>query len=137
MSSVEQWLSRLEDEGKSLKQGFERSATSMELFTRTATHSTSRNPITLTDQFGSYTHSDPERVIVTFNTNSGANTLAKLELSTNNPSMPVVRRLPFSGGARWSVTASTRDSSTWVPTNYSFTVHALIDGIITTSETSS
>lgn len=135
--TTEQWLSKLENESKALKQGFERSATSIPLFTKSISYSTNRNAMTMTYTGASMVVSEPERVIVTFNTLNSLNTLAKLEIQTDSNRLPLVRRLPYSGGARWSVTAGTKNDSTWETTNYTFVVHSFINGEISVSEVSS
>lgn len=132
--TTEQWLSSLENESKALKQGFERSATTIPLFTKSTNFSTSRNALNLSFSGGSVVVSDPERVIVTFNTSNSLNTLAKLEIQTDSNRLPLVRRLPYSGGARWSVTAGTKNDSTWETTNYLFVVQSFIDGEISITE---
>jgi len=136
--NVEKELKKLEDESKAMKAAFERSAAQIPIFTKTVRHSTSQNRITLKYPGGGTSYNgDPESVIVTFNTNSGINTLAKLEATTDNSRLPLVRRVPFSGGARWSVTANPKgdfDGNNWSPTNYTFTVQAASEGTLTTED---
>lgn len=135
--NVESELIKLENESKALKATFERAATTITLFTNGITHTTTQNQMTVVTSGGTYYQNDPERVIVTFNTNTGANTIAKLEIATDNTDLPVVRRLPYSGGAQWSVCAGTKNTSPWQPTNYTFTVQSLMDGALSAAEATS
>lgn len=78
-----------------------------------------------------YDYDDNEAVVVTLETTAGTNTLAILELTTNGTYMPVIRRVPYTGGARWVVTAPPRYSGgNWQPTTYNFTVQTLVDGTL-------
>lgn len=136
--SVEAWLSRLEKESDALKQTFLRSATSLKVITNTLTYQTVRNAITIVFSGGSNVFNDPERFIVTFDTFTGSNTIARLEMSTDQQYPFVkVRRLPYSGGARWSVVMNSRDYATWTTTNCQISIHSLVDGSITVSEVNS
>lgn len=130
MSTVEQKISNLERELKAMKVAFERSATKTNLITKPISFNTKENLITLSGQYP-FSQDDLERVVVTLSTSSGANTIAKLEISGNYDTLPTVRRVPFSGGARWVVTNSPRQSGgSWTPTTYNFTVHSLVNGTI-------
>ncbi len=77
-----------------------------------------------------------ERVLVTFNSLSGANTNAKLELTTSASDFPIVRRRVFDGGAQWVVSSlPTYDSGgRRVPTHYEFTVQSFVDGVVTVED---
>lgn len=135
IDNTERLLTKLENESKALKATFEQSAMALPVFTTTHAHTTTQNKITIAASGNTYTPNDPERVIVTFNTNSGANTIAKLEISTNNAYLPVTRRIPYSGGAQWSVTAGAQSNgSSWQPTNYTFTVQSLINGTLNSAD---
>lgn len=135
---TERWIAKLEAEEKALKQAFQQSALKLDVITKNATFSPSRNAITTTYSGGSSTTNDVERFIVTFNTSSGSNTLATLELSTDSTFLPRVRRLPHTGGVKWMVTAESKDRfGTWSPTNYVATVESVVDGSISFSEVSS
>lgn len=129
MINVEIKLRNLQKEARALKATFEQAAGKLPLITKTLSFSTSRNAVTE----NGFTYDDLERVVVTIATASGANTLAKLEVSGNYDTLPVVRRIPFSGGARWIVTTNARiDSSyNWTPTVYQFTVQTLTNGTLT------
>lgn len=134
--NTDTWLTRLDTESKALKVAFDRNANSLLLKTNSISYQTVRNQITLNYNGGSSQEDDPERVILTFNTSSGANTIAKLELTVDNVyARPYVRRLPYSGGARWQITITPK--SPYAPTNVEFTVLSLVDGLLSTGEISS
>lgn len=137
--STEEWVAKLESESAAMKQGFARPATSIDVLSRTVLYSTVKNAITFTYTGGStQVVNDPERFIVTYTTLTGANTLAKLEISTDQTSPSLkVRRIPYSGGARWSVVMNSRDYATWATTNCVITIQALLDGNITINEVTS
>jgi hypothetical protein len=136
--STEEWVAKLDIESNALKQAFERSAYSMQVITKTLNFSTTQNAVTVSGSFGSFTSSDPERLIVTYDTFSGANTAAKLELSTNYLfSYPKVRRIPYLGGARWIVTLNSNVDSSWHSTACVLTVQSLVDGAISVTEATS
>ncbi len=137
MSSVEQQLTDLENESKALKVGFESAATQFPLFTNSKSMATTPNEITTVMNDNSVNkHNDQERVIVTFAAKTGSNTIAKLEMSTSNPALPVVRRRLYSGGAQWVVTNGPDQApgGSWKATTYNFTVQSSVDGNITLSE---
>lgn len=129
MINTEIKLRNLQKEARALKATFEQAAGKLPLITKTLSFSTSRNAVTE----NGFTYDDLERAVVTLATASGANTLAKLEVSGNYDTLPVVRRIPFSGGARWIVTTNARiDSSyNWTPTTYQFAVQTLANGTLT------
>lgn len=140
MKAIEEWLAKLEAESKALKRVFDRTANSMNVYTKSITITTTKNSITITTP-GSppSTLEDQERLIVTFNTLSGANTIAKLETACSSTFIPIKRLKPYSGGAQWMVTNSpNRDGSfNWISTTYTFTVQSFLDGVISVSEASS
>lgn len=138
--NTERWIAKLEAESKALKQVFDRSATSLPVFTKIATFNTTKNLITtVIPGYGPFTQEDQERVVVTFNTTNGSNTIGKLEISTSNQYLPVKRLRIFSGGCQWVVTNSpNKDSSgNWLSTSYNFTVQSFVDGSITVTEATS
>lgn len=139
-SSTETWLAALEAESKALKKVFDRAATTMPVYSKTASITTTKNSITLNFP-GSppSTFEDQERIVVTFNSSTGANTIAKLEMTCSSTFMPIKRQNTFSGGAQWIVTNTpSRDgSNNWIPTTYTFTVQSLVDGTLTLSEATS
>lgn len=121
-------IKRLRQEYNALKVAFQTAGSRLALSTRTLSFSTSRNSVTE----NGFTYDDLERVVVTFEATSSANTLAKLELSGDYETLPIVRRVPYSGGARWVITTNSRvDSSfNWATTTYRFTVHSLAPGTL-------
>lgn len=139
MKTTEQWVEDLESESKALKQSFQRTATSLVVFTKRASISTTRNRATRVSSGWSYEADDQERVIVALSTNNGANSLAKLELTTSAQSLPVKRLRIFNGGAQWVLTNSPQYDSggNWIPTRYDFTVQTFVDGTLTAAEATS
>lgn len=134
--STEAWLAKLEEESRALKASFERSANSLLLKTQNIAYQTIRNQVTVSYPGGSYVQDDAERVILTLNTASGINTIAKLELSVDNVyARPYVRRLPYAGGARWSITCAPK--SPYSPTNITFVVRSMTEGTLSVAEVSS
>lgn len=133
---TEQWIKQLEDEGKGLKVAFDRSANNILLKKQSLAYQTVRNQTTVVYSGGSYVQDDAERVIVTLDTDAGVNTIAKLEMTCDNPyGRPYVRRLPYVGGARWMVTCASKYP--YAPTNILFTVQSMIEGTLSTAELSS
>lgn len=139
--SIEKQIADLWNESNALSVAYAQAAVKLPVITSNAVnHATTANTITIVPTGGSaINQSDPERVIVTFNTTSGANTTAKLEMTTDNTSLPIVRRLPYSGGAQWSVTALPKldGTGTRVTTNYVFTVQSLIAGTLSSADATS
>ncbi len=135
---TERWLAKLESEDNALKQAFQQSALKLDVITKSATFSPSRNAITITTSSGNSTLNDVERFIVTFNTTTGSNTLATLELTTDSTFLPRVRRIPHTGGVKWMITAESKDRfGTWAATNYGVIIESVVDGSISFSEISS
>lgn len=117
MNSIEKWLNKLEAESKALKQGFYQSATNIPLHTRSTSITTTPN--------GTY---GTERVLVTFTTHSRKPTIAQLEIKSSSDAASSVRRTNYANGAQWVVYQS--GSSPWVPTDYEFVVHSMMDGVL-------
>lgn len=134
MATVSKKIQIIKRELQALKIGFARSARQIPLTTKTLSFNTKKNACHFEDRLNpgfDYNYEDDERVIVTLNTTQGTNTLAILEISGNYDLAPVVKRLPYSGGARWSVTTSPRydwNDHSWLPTTYNFTIQTLVDG---------
>jgi hypothetical protein len=116
MNSIEKWLNKLEAESKALKQGFYQSATKIPLHTRTARATTTPNAYAM------------ERILVTFTTKSRKPTIAQLEIKSNGGAVSRVRRTNYAHGAQWVVYRFS--PSPWVPTNYEFVVHSMMDGVL-------
>lgn len=127
---VESWLSQLERESDALKQSFQQSATSVNFIMQEISYTTQRNPLTITNQWGTNTTNGPERTIITFSTSSGANTVVKIEMTSSQTLAPLVRMVPKSGGAQFMITNNpdTDSGGNWRATNYTFRVYSFIDG---------
>ena len=126
--NLSQKIKQLRNEYEAQKAAYEQSATKLTVATKNLTFSTSKNLLRYANGGINYEYEDQERVQVTPITNSAA-TLAKLEISGNYATPPIVRRAPFSGGARWIVSSAPRfGSGGWEPTTYNFTVQTLVNG---------
>lgn len=133
MSSVEKMIRDNNAEADALKVAFEMSAMNIPVKTKELTFNTSKNEVSISmSGQPTYTYADYERTILTFNTDYGQNTLAQLELTTNGEYPPVVRRLAYSGGARWMIMGAPRfdGGGDWVATTFNFTVHSAIEGTL-------
>lgn len=121
---ADQEIQKLTQEIKSIRTAFEQNASSMKVYTSILTFETSKN----TTNWSNSQPYDPqnweslvamrmgpdnnrfatETIIVTFDCDSGINTFANLEIDFVDvtPGFAVVscRRIPYSGGAQWSVT---------------------------------
>lgn len=129
--SISKIIATLRREYHALKQAFEKNATQITLITKKLSYSSARNACSWSGQGFSFNYDDNERIVVTFSTNSGANTLAKLEISGDYTILPQVRRVPYSGGARWIVANAPRTSGgNWQTTSYNFTVQSLVNGTL-------
>mgnify|MGYP006908799114 CR=1 FL=1 len=131
MKNTAQIIEDLKREVRALKVAFQQSATKINLYTKTLNFSTSENLCTQTQDGYSFSYADQERVVVTLSTSSGTNTLAQLEVSGNYNQAPIVRRIPYSGGARWIVSNAPKLSGlNWSSTTYNFAVQTLVNGTI-------
>lgn len=125
MIRIQNLIQNLRKEAQAMKVAFERSATAVALITKTTSFQTKKNLVTE----DGFSYEDLERVVVTLAGSEGANTIAKLEVAGDYDTVPIVRRVPFSGGARWVVTTAAKYSGgAWAPTTYQFTVHSLVRG---------
>lgn len=142
MSSVEQELSYLEYEVRALKASFERQASSIPVFNSRAEIATIANLCKYNyyvPEYGeqlNYEVYDYERIQVTLNTDSGIDTIATLEVSSDTEQPPKVHRVNYRGGARWIVSNIAKldynnSSNPWKPTNYKFVVHSMAEGTLT------
>ena len=143
MNNTESELSKLEKEIDAMKTSFEQAASTMPIFTKTAYLTTTQNLLEYEYTYqGSdlkYTMNAPERVEVKFDTSRGSNTIATLEIEVNNTkASPVVQRVEYSGGAKWIVTGQPNMVyPNWYATEYTFTVHSMVDGILSVENMSS
>lgn len=124
-------LKQLRQEYHAQKVAFEQAGANINLFTKSVNFSTQQNLVSQTQSGSTFSYPGEERVVVTLTTNSGSNTLAKLEVSGNYDTVPIVRRVPFSGGAKWVVTSSPRlVGGNWASTTYTFVVQTLVNGTL-------
>ena len=111
MKNTEQWISQLEAESNALNVAFERDARRMPIFTKTANFRPGSG-----------------NFFVTYNTTSGADTIAKIELFNSSESMFVrPRRVRFNGGARWLVLNQ-------LDGDFNIAVHAMLPGNLIVSD---
>lgn len=141
MADIEQQIANLETEGKNLDVAYARTATNIPIYPKKASYSTAANMITMTYPGGSSQVPSNERTLVTFNTDTGANTIAELEVNVLNPSQtagtwPIIRRIPFSGGAQWIVMVNPNFDANFnrQPTNLDFLVVSMMPGTITITD---
>lgn len=143
MNETEKLVKNIEDEISALKASFEQSATTMPIFTKSVDLVTTRNKVDYKFDYQGqtieYDMNAVERVMVTFTTSRGSNTIAALEIDVDNlQASPEVRRVPFSGGARWIVMGQPHmEYPNWLATVYRFTVHSMVDGVLTAENMSS
>lgn len=137
MATTSQRLSTIRRELQAQKATYRRASSTLQLYTKTLTFSTKKNACHFKDTnppVFEYDYEDNERVVVTLTTPSGYNTMATLEITGDYEVMPVVKRVPFSGGVRWYVSTSPRynwGDHTWLSTTYNFTVQTLVNGTLT------
>lgn len=132
--TVQAILKALRREYWALKTAFSAPAINIPVITKTLNFTTSKNLCHyVAPGYYDYYTEEIERVEVTLTTTSGANTFAKLELSGNaTEAYPKIRRVPYSGGARWIVTnVPRRSDGNWQATSYTFTVQTMVDGTLT------
>lgn len=142
MANIEKQIADLESEGKNLDVAYVRTAANIPIYTKNASYSTAANIITMTyPGGGSSSFPDNERTLITFSTNTGANTIAELEVNVLNPNptagvWPIVRRIPFSGGAQWIVVVNPNIDANFnrQPTNLGFMVVSMIPGTMTITD---
>lgn len=133
MSSVEKMIRDNNAEADALKVAFEMSAMTIPVKTKELTFNTSKNEVSISmPGQPTYTYADYERTILTFTTDYGQNTIAQLELTTNGDQPPVVRRMAYSGGARWMIMGKPRfdGGGNWQATTFNFTVQTAIEGTL-------
>lgn len=124
-------LKKLRREYWALKMAFEATATNVRLTTKTLTFSTSKNACHWSGNGQNFDYADNERVVLMLDTASGVNTVAKLEISGNYTDLPIVRRMPYPGGAAWVISNAPRMvGGAWAATTYNFTVQTLVKGTL-------
>lgn len=122
MTSVrtERWLKQLEDDANGLNKAYQRLSKNLTIETTEADFTSS----------GSYNSAYGNRIVVTFKTNDGSNTLATLGLTSNaNNLIQSISRCKYNGGARWIIVATANNSI-----NYHFQVKSLLKGTISVTE---
>ena len=123
--STETWLKQLEDDAAGLDKAYARYAHQLPVKRSVARYSgTGAGP-----EYGN------RRILITFNTDTGANTLASLGLSGDETSIQSVARKPYDGGAQWAVLFYKMGSDDkQVAVNFNIEVMSLIAGSITITE---
>lgn len=130
---IEKEIEKLEKEIAAQKTVFEKMALQMPIFTTSTEFTTLANPMTIDYGTGSpYTFDGNERVLVTFATSRGSNTLATLEMTSDGLMTSLkVKRIPYTGGARWVVyDMPNYVDGNRVDTHYTFTVQSAVEGIV-------
>lgn len=150
-------VKKLEQEIKALKTSFEQSASMLDVYTEEINFETSIN-VTNFSNSGSYdplnwstlmamrqlpngTRFSTETIKVTFRCDAGINTFASLEINNitggAKTAFTTVRRIPYSGGARWLVTVTpnvtpsgTTGYYNWEPTQFKFAVQSAAKGTL-------
>lgn len=158
---VEKDLQKLEEEINALKSFFQQSATTLSLVSYNSTITTTSreyvvsnasyfNPLQWQPLFrylkeGGTIYEGPyfadEVIRVTFRSDSGSNTLAHLEiddLSSGGGNVRQIKRVSFSGGARWVINCEPNVSLVggvgleyrWSPTILKITVRSIMPGTL-------
>lgn len=131
---MEETIKKLEDEIAAQKATFEKMATQLPVYTKSINFTTKANPMKIVYPGGTeYKFDGNERVVVTFATNRGSNTIATLEMTTDAFKSDLkFKRVPYSGGARWIVynMANFDGQGNRIDTHYNFTVQSAIDGAL-------
>lgn len=134
--STEKELKKLEDEITAQKAVFEKMAAQLPVYTKSVNFKTKANPMHMDQGGSSYNFDGNERVVVTFATDRGSNTVATLEMTvTGFTSDLKVKRVPYTGGARWIVYNTPtygQVGGTWqrIDTIYDFTVQSAVSGTL-------
>lgn len=125
--NLEKTLAKLEDEIKALKNAYEQTALQIPVFTYEKDFTTSINNITITyPDNDAYSFEGWNRTVITFISERGVNALAVLEILPDDGGTGIatlkVRRVPYSGGARWILLDVGGER------NYKFVVHSSVKG---------
>lgn len=125
---------KLENEIEAQKAAYEKMATQMPIFTKSVDFTTSANSMNIRyPDNTNYSFDGNERVVVTFTTSRGSNTLATLEFTSDGIKADLkIKRVPYSGGARWVVYDMPNYDSggNRIDTHYTFTVQSAVDGTL-------
>lgn len=122
MTSVgtEKWLKRLEDDANGLDKAYQRLAKNLAVETTEANYTSS----------GQYNSAYGNRIVVTFKTSGGSNTLATLGMTSSASNLiQCISRCKYDGGARWIIVATANNSI-----SYHFQVKSLLKGTISVTE---
>ena len=122
MTSVgtEKWLKRLEDDANGLDKAYQRLAKNLTVETTEANYTSS----------GHYNSAYGNRIVVTFKTSGGSNTLAALGVTSSASNLiQCISRCKHDGGARWIIVATANNSI-----SYHFQVKSLLKGTISVTE---
>jgi hypothetical protein len=139
MNTLEKMVKTTEDELAALKSFFQRTATTMPVHTFNTSIDTAENKWSVNFDYAGnhyeYENSAMERVMVTFSTTSGRDTIANIEVSTNNPRAVfplVIQRVRYSGGARWIICVDVLHDDDWnrLPTHLDIQVNSMVDGTL-------
>lgn len=136
MATTSQRLKTIRLELQAQKVAFAQLSSTLPLHTENLTYNTKKNACHVHDLWypgSDYDYDGYEQVILTLDTPAGENTLASLEITGNYDLLPTVRRIPYTGGARWSIISSPRfnpGDHSWLATTYNFTVQTLVDGTL-------
>ena len=128
---MEKAVSNLESEIKALKNAYEQAALQLPVFTYTNNFRSSLNHMKVIFQDGTeYEFEGVSRIMVTFTSSRGTNTLANLEIDFGDYSEYGVanihvRRIPYSGGARWIIYENSGEVK-----DYIFRVHSAVEGTL-------
>lgn len=127
-------LIKLQTEIEAQKATFEKMALQMPIFTKSIDFTTSANSMTIRyPDSTTYSFDGNERVVVTFTTSRGSNTLATLEMTTDGTKAELkTKRIPYTGGARWVVydIPNYNSGGNRIDTHYTFTVQSAVDGTL-------
>nr|DAP05236.1 MAG TPA: hypothetical protein [Caudoviricetes sp.] len=129
MTQTEQWLDKIENELRARKAAYERSATTLPVYSKQASITTTPNALTITLPDGTtFTANDDVRIVVTYRTNYDKPVNATVEVGASTSALPTVRRIPYNAGARWVVLVMEAGI------HVNVMVHATMDGALTLEE---
>ena len=130
---LENKLEALESELKALKTTFNRASSSLQIYVNLLHFETTTDEVVITGPDAA-TYYGAERVELTLDAIGGVNALAVVEMTGNYNSgviyrPPIVRRVPYNGGAKWIIESWPFGDGT--PIKYDFTVVSNVDGNLT------
>lgn len=134
--TLQKIIAKLNNEINAIKVAYQRVGSNLPVFTKYGEANTIANKCHYEFSYGGQSFNfdewNIEVVEVIFTTTSGANTLATIEVATDNPGKSVfVKRKTFSGGAKWRVYVYPNGAGyAWRSTKVNVQVHSVIDGSI-------